>query len=108
MTMILVFIKEIKQNLRNVRAMAYLVLFPIILILVLGTALSGAFDQSTIKDIDIIYASPNDGPLAQAFKSFITKGGEMGFTFYRSAECARSAGSGYKRKLCLLYQCERQ
>ncbi len=81
MTMILVFIKEIKQNLRNVRAMAYLVLFPIILILVLGTALSGAFDQSTIKDIDIIYASPNDGPLAQAFKSFITKGGEMGFTF---------------------------
>jgi len=82
MTMIRVLIKEIKQNLRNVRAMSYMVLFPIILILVLGTALSGAFDQSTeFKDINIIYTSPSDGALGQAFKGFITKGGEMGFTF---------------------------
>jgi ABC-2 type transport system permease protein len=82
MTIIRVFIKEIKQNLRNVRAMTYYVLFPIILILVLGTALSGAFDKSSeFKDINIIYTSSSNGSLVQAFKGFITKGGEMGFTF---------------------------
>jgi len=82
MTIIRVLSKEIKQNLRNVRAMTFLVLFPIILILVLGTALSGVFDQSTeFKDINIIYSSHSDGSLPQAFKGFITKGGEMGFTF---------------------------
>lgn len=82
MTILRVFSKEILQNIRNLRAMIYLVLFPIILILVLGTALSGAFDKSSeFKDINIIYASPSDGSLVQAFKGFIIKGGEMGFTF---------------------------
>jgi len=83
--MFLVFVKEIKQNLRNVRAMSYLVLFPIILILVLGTALSGAFDQSiAFKDINVLYSNSNDGALAQAFNGFITKGGEMGFVFSKA------------------------
>ena len=82
MTILRVFCKEIIQNLRNVRAMTYLVLFPIILILVLGTALSGTFDKSSeFKDISIIYTSPSNGSLVQAFKGFMTKGGEMGFTF---------------------------
>jgi ABC-2 type transport system permease protein len=82
MTILQVFCKEIKQNLRNIRAMTYMIFFPIILIMVLGTALSGSFDPSTqFKDINIIYTSPGDGSLAQAFKGFTTKGGEMGFTF---------------------------
>lgn len=82
MTILRVFSKEVIQNLRNVRAMTYLVLFPIILILVLGTALSGAFNKSTeFNDINIIYTSPSNGPLVQAFKGFMTKGEEIGFTF---------------------------
>ena len=81
-TLIRVFGKEIIQNLRNVKAMVLMVLFPIILILILGTALSGFIDQaSEFKNIDIIYTSPSNGSLAQAFKGFITKGGEMGFKF---------------------------
>lgn len=81
-TIISVFNKEIIQNLRNVRAMTFLILFPIILILVLGTALSGLFDQSAqFKNIGIIYTSPSNGPLTQAFKGLITKSEEMGLTF---------------------------
>lgn len=82
MTILRVFSKEIIQNFRNVRAMIFLVLFPIILIVVLGTALSGAFDKSSeFKDINILFSSPNDGSIAQAFKGFMSKGEEMGFTF---------------------------
>lgn len=81
-TIIRVLNKEIIQNIRNVKAMVMMVLFPIILILVLGTALSGSFDQSAaFKNIDIIYTSPSGGSFVQAFKGFITKGGEMGFNF---------------------------
>jgi ABC-2 type transport system permease protein len=82
MTIIRVFSKEIIQNIRNVKAMVTMILFPIILILVLGTALSGFIDQSSeFKDINIIYANPGNGSLAQAFQGFVAKGGEMGFNF---------------------------
>jgi ABC-2 type transport system permease protein len=85
MTIIRVLSKEIVQNLRNVKAMVMMLLFPLILMLVLGSALSGAFDQSSqFKDVNIIYTSPSDGSLAQAFSGFLTKGREMGFNFTKT------------------------
>jgi ABC-2 type transport system permease protein len=88
-TIIRVLSKEIIQNSRNLKAMVMMVLFPIILILVLGTALSGLFDKSLeFKNINIIYTSPSKGSLAQAFKGFITKGGEMGFNFTEAQSVA--------------------
>ncbi len=77
-----IFVKEIKQNLRNVRALAMMILFPIVLMLVLGTALSGVFDSSnSFQDISVIYINQGGAPLSEAFNAFVARGSEMGLKF---------------------------
>ena len=46
--------------------------FPIVLMLVLGTALSNAFnsDSHTIKDIQVIYKDEANGTFSQSFEAF--------------------------------------
>ncbi len=48
---------HIKREFRDVRTLVFMLAFPIVLMLVLGTALSNAFnsDSHTIKDIQVIY-----------------------------------------------------
>lgn len=59
-----------------------MVLFPIVLMLVLGTALSGVFDSSAgFKDIKVIYTIQGEKALAQAGQGFLEKGREMGIKF---------------------------
>lgn len=71
--------------------MILMVLFPIVLMLVLGTALSGFFDNSSaFKDIKVIYADRAAQPLSLAFQGFMEKGREMGIEF----TVAGSAGQG--------------
>lgn len=89
MSTINIFIKEIKHNIRNPRNMALMVLFPIVLIMVLGTALSGVFDSSeSFKDIHVVYSSQSAGPLSRAFASFAENSRATGieFTAAESAE----------------------
>lgn len=75
-------VKEVKQNLRNFKGMTMMVLFPIVLILVLGTALTGMFDSSSeFKEIEVIYSNQGNGAFSQAFNSFVQKGEDMGIKF---------------------------
>lgn len=86
MNIINIIVKEIKENLRDIRAIGLMVLFPIVLMLVLGTALSGVFDNSSqFKNINIVYTQQETpvttSSLNSTFKTFLTKGEEMGFEF---------------------------
>lgn len=81
--------KEVKRNFRNTRTIAMLMVFPIILMIVLGTALSGQFDSSgIIKDlhIKVLYLNQGDGPLNKAFEKFIAQGESMGMDFQKAAD----------------------
>jgi ABC-2 type transport system permease protein len=74
--------KEIKQNLRDRKAMCMMVLFPIVLILILGTALAGNFDNSNaFKGTSVIYSVNGSGELAQGFKGLINNEKELGIKF---------------------------
>jgi ABC-2 type transport system permease protein len=86
-----IFIKQIKHNIRDFKGMALMVLFPIVLILVLGTALPGFFDSSaSFRDIKVIYTSQANRPLSLAFQGFVEKGRDMGMEF----TAAESPGQG--------------
>lgn len=77
-----ILLKEVKQNIRNRRSMTMMVLFPIILMVVLGTALAGVFHSTDrFKDIDVIYTNPDGTPYTRLFETFLEKGGEMGIKF---------------------------
>jgi ABC-2 type transport system permease protein len=64
-----------------------MVLFPIVLIIILGAAFSGAFD-STIKlgDVNVLYTVQSGKYLEDSFKSFTKElEGEMGITFVETS-----------------------
>ena len=64
-----------------------MVLFPIVLIVILGAAFSGVFD-STIKlgDVNVLYTVQSGQYLGDSFRSFTKElGGEMGITFEETA-----------------------
>ena len=63
---------HIKREFRDVRTLVFMLAFPIVLMLVLGTALSNAFnsDSHTIKDIQVIYKDEANGTFSQSFEAF--------------------------------------
>lgn len=82
MNILLILGKEVKQNLRNFKGMTMMILFPIVLTLILGSALSGMFDSSSqFKDIEVIYNVQGENAFTQAFHSFVQKGQDMGIKF---------------------------
>lgn len=66
--------KEFKINIRNFKANMMMVLFPIVLIIILGSAFSGSFDQPVkIGDVKILYTeniNGNNHYLTEAFREF--------------------------------------
>lgn len=82
MNIVNIFFKEIKQNVRDKKALTMMMLFPMILILVLGSALAGVFDkQRSIEEINVLYINKSNNQVAEAFNSFIKKGKDMGIVF---------------------------
>lgn len=80
-----IFIKELKQNLRNKKSMGLMILFPIVLMLVLGTALSGVVDTSgEFKSMSVIYTNTDTQSFGQAFNAFVDKGQETGIKFHEA------------------------
>lgn len=71
MKWIIIAIKEIKQNLRDKKFMAMSVLYPILLMIILGSALSGAFNDSiSFKDTKVVYKAEEKGGISRNFKEF--------------------------------------
>ncbi len=79
--------KEFRQNIRNWKANSMMVLFPIVLIIILGTALSGAFDSSIkLSDTRVLYTLENGNGLSQYFKEFTAQGKELGIQFEETSD----------------------
>ncbi len=74
MRVLLIILKEIKHSVRNFKANAMMVLFPIVLIIILGAAFSGAFDNTiNLGEVSVLYTIDEKagGPAFEtAFNSF--------------------------------------
>lgn len=74
MKVLLIFLKEIKHNIRNFKSNVMMILFPIILIIILGAAFKGAFDTTiNLGDVQVLYTideNTGDPAFRSAFNSF--------------------------------------
>lgn len=74
MNILRIILKEFTLNIRNFKANFMMVLFPIVLIMILGAAFSGTFDNAVkLDDVTVLYTEERNesGPiLTEAFKSF--------------------------------------
>ena len=79
---------HIKREFRDVRTLVFMLAFPIVLMLVLGTALSNAFnsDSHTIKDIQVIYKDEANGTFSQSFEAFAKEVSKSGIYFKKVSE----------------------
>lgn len=81
MNMLLIAWKEMKHEFRDIRTLVFMLAFPIVLMLVLGTALTGAFnDEIAIDDMDVLYDNTNNS-LTQPFAAFTKDLAETGIHF---------------------------
>lgn len=61
----------ILRNLRDKKSMASMLLLPIVLILILGTALSGQFKTTNLNSIPVCYLNNDKGSMSQYFDDFL-------------------------------------
>jgi|HigsolmetaAR203D_1030402.scaffolds.fasta_scaffold02833_2 ABC-2 type transport system permease protein len=65
-------IKEIRLDVRDPRTLIFMLLFPIVLMLILGTALSGAFSGNVkVGELSLLYKSELGEPLAIYWDEFV-------------------------------------
>lgn len=75
-------LKEIKQNMRDRRTFTFMLAFPIVLMLILGTSLSNAFDHKiSIEDIQVLYKNAAGSPIPPSFASFAKEAEKSGVHF---------------------------
>lgn len=85
MKILLIAAKEIKQNLRDRKGMAMMILFPILLMLVLGTALSGGFNSTiSLKDTKVLYSISGSVQEKEAFNNFTESMKKTGIQFQKT------------------------
>jgi ABC-2 type transport system permease protein len=102
MNVIYISVKEIIQILRDKRAMIMMVLFPMLLMTILGSALSGAFEGSSINlNTKIIYTIKGEGELSKAFASYMDGIKDMGIEF----QSAKSEEEGLSSIKDATYSC---
>ncbi|WP_312473707.1 ABC transporter permease [Neobacillus sp.] len=76
--------KGIKKDFRDTRALFFMLAFPIILILVLGTALSNTFTTSLpVDDLHVLYKDTTQG---RSFQQFITVAEKSGIHFKKATD----------------------
>lgn len=87
MNILNIALKEIKHNIRDTRTFVFMLAFPIMLMLILGTALSNAFDSKVaVSDIDILYKNTADSNVTVYFQSFIKEAAKSGIHFKKAVE----------------------
>ncbi len=93
MNAIRIVAKEFLHNLRDWRPNALMILMPIVLMAVLGAALSGVFSHSFSLDARVLYTVKEEGTLSNAFMTFTPSVAPMGvsFTPAKSEEQGREA-----------------
>ncbi|ATH93628.1 ABC transporter permease [Bacillus glycinifermentans] len=74
--------KEILSSFRDKKTLIFMLAFPIVLIVILGTALTNEFNhQVSIDDIHVLYKDQSDGELSQGFKVFAKEAKKSGVHF---------------------------
>ncbi|PED09585.1 ABC transporter permease [Bacillus pseudomycoides] len=81
-------IKEIKSDFRDIKTLVSMLAFPVVLMLILGTALTNAFnsDNLSIKNIQVLYKDEAGGKFSQAFETLIKETGKSGIHFKKAAK----------------------
>lgn len=71
MNILAIALKEIKMDFRDRRTMIFMLAFPIVLMLILGTALSNAFSGNvSLGEMKVLVKISSSGPVAEAFDVF--------------------------------------
>lgn len=83
MNIISISFKEIKQVLRDLRTLLFMLAFPVVLMIVLGLALSNAFSSNvSIGELKVLVNDTSGGgELTQAFTAFTKEMGKIGVEF---------------------------
>lgn len=79
---------EIKRDFRDIRTLGFMLAFPIVLMLVLGTALSNAFTTSIpIKNVNVLYKDTTSGSqFTSFFNQFAKKADQSGIHFKKASK----------------------
>ncbi|MED2398228.1 ABC transporter permease, partial [Bacillus thuringiensis] len=81
-------VMHIKRDFRDVRTLVFMLAFPVVLMLVLGTALTNAFDSDSqaIKDIQVLYKDEASSTFSQSFEAFTKEVDKSGIHFKKASE----------------------
>ncbi|ULT55048.1 ABC transporter permease [Neobacillus drentensis] len=72
MNIINIALNECKRSIRDFRTLVFMLAFPIVLMLILGTALSSTFDTNIkIGKINVLFTENNDRNFSEPFHNFI-------------------------------------
>ncbi|WP_068612940.1 ABC transporter permease [Paenibacillus tuaregi] len=75
-------VKEIKQDFRDVRTLVFMLAFPLVLMLILGLALSNAFTNSvSLGEMKVLVKNSSSGVLSTAFETFTGEMKKSGIEF---------------------------
>ncbi|MEH7120448.1 ABC transporter permease [Neobacillus vireti] len=87
MNIINIALIEFKRSFRDIRTLVFMLAFPIVLMLILGTALSNTFDKSIkIGKINVLYTEKNDKSFSAPFQNFIQEAKKQGIHFSKASE----------------------
>lgn len=79
--------KEIIKDLRDVKTFIFLLAFPLVLMLVLGSALTNAFKTTnSIDNVKVLYKQTADSSLSQPFNQFIKAAKKSGIDFKKATD----------------------
>lgn len=82
-------VKEIKQTIRDSRTLVFMLAFPIVLMLILGTALTNAFGSKvSVSDIHVLYKNTAGPAISSSFAGFAKAAGKAGVHFHKAVESA--------------------
>lgn len=89
---------EVKRDFRDVKTLAFLIAFPIVLMLILGTALSKTFTTSIpIKNVHVIYKdTTTNSEFSNYFKEFV-KASSKSDIYFKSASTNQNGEKEVKR-----------
>ncbi|MCY6369648.1 ABC transporter permease [Clostridium ganghwense] len=94
MNILNIITKEVKQNFRNKRTLAIMILFPVILIVILGTAFSKSMSNDIkLGEIKVLYTVQGEGNIGETFKELQKelKDYNVGFKETENIERAKSS-----------------
>ncbi|MDF2814909.1 MAG: transporter, permease protein [Paenibacillus sp.] len=79
-------LKEIKSVMRDSRTLIFMLAFPIVLMLILGTALSNVFNNEIrLDEVQVLYKDMSKGVVTQQFESFTKEVAGSGIQFTKAA-----------------------